>query len=82
MSVLLVHAMLHQVLFGFTFKVWSVQKALKCMNDVFTRIGEFDEVDDYEEVRYECYRIKSESFGTAYHGMDPKTLFIVNLKLG
>ena len=60
----------------------SVQKALKCMNDVFTRIGEFDEVDDYEEVRYERYRIQSQSFGTAYHGMDPKTLFIVNLKLG
>ena len=53
MSVLLVHVMLHQVLFGFTFKVWSVQKALKCMNDVFTRIGEFDEVAEYEEVRYE-----------------------------
>ena len=28
-------------------------KALKCMNDVFTRIGEFDEVDGYEEVRYD-----------------------------
>ena len=26
-------------------------KALKCMNDVFTRIGEFQEVDGYEEVR-------------------------------
>ena len=26
-------------------------KALKCMNDVFTRIGEFQEVEEYEEVR-------------------------------
>ena len=32
------------------------RKALKCMNDVFTRIGEFQEVDEYEEEEQEEVR--------------------------